>query len=207
MSSGLDKAITWRDAIEIGLLFGGEYAMLALIENAPKSLQAATMVCAIATLVAMRAEDKIRGFHPRLFRNVLILLGVVYLGFVAYAINYVIDQQVTRNGLKTIYTSATPLIDRHISLGKPAQGQPANALDQAEVDQFAEDYFKWENSSAQWIKDHLGDAAHDHFLDRSNTTTFIQWGDVYDPKYDHIRNLLSGQRRNLIAIMESKVYE
>jgi hypothetical protein len=42
--SGLDKAITWRDALELGLFFGVEYAMLALIEDAPFSLKAATMI-------------------------------------------------------------------------------------------------------------------------------------------------------------------
>jgi len=93
------------------------------------------------------------------------------------------------------------------SLSPQKNNETAPTLNGAAVDQFERDYLDWERTSAAWIREHLGDAAHDHFLDRSNITSFSQWGLVADFKYDHLRNLLSGERRNLISIMESRIYD
>ena len=170
------------------------------------ALKVATVVCAVAGLFVLEAEGWLQKRHRYGFTTIIVIVSAVYLGFVGFAINHAVERAATKAGLKAISSASTPLIDRQIPLA-PKNNETAPTLNGAAVDQFERDYLDWERTSAAWIREHLGDAAHDHFLDRSNITSFSQWGLVADFKYDHLRNLLSGERRNLISIMESRIYD
>jgi hypothetical protein len=58
MSFKIDAPITWQTVIRIGLGFGAEYALLALIEDAPSALKIATMLCALIALFILETGPK-----------------------------------------------------------------------------------------------------------------------------------------------------
>lgn len=203
MSEISDKPITWRDAIELGVGFAAEYAMLALIEDSSFSLKAATMLCAAAAFIALKREDFLNEKIGReSYRALLVTLVAIWVCFAIYAVGRGWHRLSVQQNLQLIYSSATPLTDRKI----PISLEHPDSLSKDDVSTFKKDFEKWEQESANWILTNVGETARDQFLDRSNITVF-SWGDRFDNDYNLSRNRLAGDRRNLIAIMESRIYD
>jgi hypothetical protein len=201
MSQGIDRPITWRTIFRVGLIWGAEYALLSLIEDAPTAVKVATIVCALSALAALEAETWLNTRHRYAFASAVTVVGLVYLAFVMYGINRVADKVAVREGLKQIYTSSRSLADRDIP-----RNLTKGTLDEKAVDLFHQDFQAWEKGSANWIEKHLGPAARDKFLDRGSMPALSMWAGTWNSIYDSDRDYLAADRRNLFDIMESKTY-
>ena len=83
--------------------------MLALIEDAPESVKAATLVCSVLALGALQFEQQLRNVNAKnLFRYVLIVLAVIYSGFVIYALVQIYQRDATHRHLVEV---AVPMPD------------------------------------------------------------------------------------------------
>lgn len=163
----LDKPITWRTVARLGLGFAAEYALLALIEDAPVAVKIATVLCATGALAALESEDWLNRKRERLFTVVISLLGAIYFCFLAYAGGHALNRLAVRQGLERIYVQSGKWFPQSFPV------DPGNGLfDPAAVTQFANEVSNWEQSSAIWIGEHLGETARDRFLDASSHGSF-----------------------------------
>ncbi len=198
-----DKPITWGTFTRFALVGAAEYAMLALIEDAPTAVRVATILCALAALGVLEGARWLRGIHRYLFDISIILILMIYLGFIGYAIHHASERKRIMAGLQDIYISSGKLVNREI-FGITSL---SNNFDKADVERYKVDFNRWENASRQWIKQNISEAAEERFLDRSNVSYFNYGNRVSDaPEYSEVRNRLQEERRNLSTIMESKIY-
>jgi Mn2+/Fe2+ NRAMP family transporter len=112
----LDSPITWRSAAIVGLGFAGEYALLALIEDAPEALKVATMVCAVVVIVILLTEKWFHQKHRYLFVISILLVAAIYVGFVIYAAVHAITRQERQAHLREIYVSGNLFKNRELPL-------------------------------------------------------------------------------------------
>jgi hypothetical protein len=198
----LNRPITWASIARIGLFFGAEYGVLALIEDAPFAVKIATVVCSLAALAALEARDWLNRTRTHLFPASMIVLGAVYLGFVGYAAVHAAEQLATRRGLERIYVESGHFYERQLPL-KPN----SNACAEEGVQKFDDDVASWEKDSASWIAEHMGEAARDRFLDQSDALdiNYGACGGGYRP-FNQVMNRLRRDRKNLSVIIESKAY-
>lgn len=203
----IDRPITWRSIIRVGLIWAAEYAMLSLIEDSPPSLKVATILCALAALAAMEFEPWIESKKKNLSHILIGVAAFVYLVFVAYALNSVAEKREIKRTLQKLYSRSTPITTQSIIVHDSEKAQP-KTLDQIQVKQEITKFEAWERDTAAWIGEHLGDAARDRFLDRSQATAFpfMGYAPVYDPAYAAMRLQLADERRNLLSILESRIY-
>jgi hypothetical protein len=204
MSDLLNKPITWRSLVRIGLAFAAEYAMLALIEDAPVALKVATVFCATATLAALEADSWVRRQGKYVFPLVMGCLGIVYLGFVVYALAETYQQRHVKSQLKMLYSESTPLTTL-----------PINSV--SDIHQFKTAYLEWEQKSSAWILAHIGPTSRDLFLSRPEPTSFggqapqstqqlLLWNECGDAEYLCFRRRLEMDRRSLTTLIESNSY-
>jgi hypothetical protein len=203
----LDIPVTWRSVIRIGLLWGAEYAVLSLIEDAPIALKLATVFCALGALVILELETRlaqvsvqIRRIRISRFQIAISVIGLIYAGFIVYAVAHAAERQRIMNGLQKIYITSGSLLNREIIGVTNLEAPDDNALSQYEKD-FAE----WQNRSQEWIGENVGEAAKERFLDRS-LISYLGYGARYNERYSTIRNRLREERNNLHAILESRIY-
>jgi hypothetical protein len=206
VSNSIQINFTWTGVFKLGLGIIAEAAMLALIEDAPESVKAATLVCSVLALGALQFEQQLRNVNAKnLFRNVLIVLAVIYSGFVIYALVQIYQRDATHRHLVEKYVEAGLLIDRKIS----THGVASNPqFDEDAIKQFHDDAVAWEDSTQKWLLTNFGPAARERFLDMSSVQT-ICWSQETqgcDARYDITRNRLNAEKRNLSAIMETAAY-
>jgi hypothetical protein len=166
--------------------FAGEYALLALIEDAPAALKVATVLCAIGALVALESETFLNQKGKQLFVKTIAALSAIYLCCVAYAISQAMYQAKTRSGLEDRYVAAAALATRSIP-----PNSAKNHMDGAAIASFASDVNDWETECANWILERLNAAARERFMDQSGGVSFTytnQYGS--DPAYDRVMNHL-----------------
>jgi hypothetical protein len=80
---GAETVFTVRNAIRVGLFWASEYALLSLIEEAPRAVKWATLIGPLAALAVMQWEQKLRSWHRDLVGILLTLLTVGYLAVAA----------------------------------------------------------------------------------------------------------------------------
>ena len=80
------KPETFRNGIRIGLVWATGYALLLLIEDAPRWLKIATTIFPLLALAAMEFEGRIRKIHRRAYPAALTLIGIIYGGFLVYSV-------------------------------------------------------------------------------------------------------------------------
>src|SRR5690348_4920667 len=99
----LDSPITWRSLARIGLGFAGEYALLALIEDAPAALKIGTVLCAVAALFVLETEGRLRKTSSYLFLGSIVIVASIYLGFIGYALDHIHQEAVIDRRLSALY--------------------------------------------------------------------------------------------------------
>jgi hypothetical protein len=92
----LDKPISWRTIFRAGFIWGAEYALLSLIEDAPAWLKVATIVCALCALASLEGETWLNHQQKHLFVISFGTVAVVYLVFIGFAINHNAERQENR---------------------------------------------------------------------------------------------------------------
>jgi hypothetical protein len=84
IASVIGHVFTIKNAICAALLAAAEYALLSLIEEAPRAIKFATLVAPVLMFLAIQFETNIRKLNRDLFPAVLAILFLGYLGFGAY---------------------------------------------------------------------------------------------------------------------------
>jgi hypothetical protein len=203
MSDWANAPITWKTAVRLALGFAGEYALLALIEDAPAALKVATVLCAAGALAAMESQDWLNKRRHNLFAQIIGTIATIYLMAIAYGIVHYLEKLSVRHGLEARYIESSELVGRELTVTDPQYGIP----DQAAVDRLEADAKAWERETAAWIESHIGPAARERFLDAGSKTAWM-WGKgpSYDIRYSNILNTISGKRKNLTVLLETNAY-
>lgn len=195
----------WRTIVRIGLVWAAEYAMLALIEDAPAVLKIGTLVCALAGLGILQFEDQILKKGRRVFLAAVGAASAVYLGLSAYAINHYLNRQELRARMAEMYVTGGKIIDREIPVVS------FDKYDETSVKKFIEDGLRWEKTTGDWLLANLGDTARERFGDMFSVGTYClgQANGSYacDSRYDRLKNRLVAEKKNLSAIIETSAYE
>jgi hypothetical protein len=195
----LDSPVTWRSVALIGLGFAGEYALLALIEDAPEALKVATMMCAVAAIFILGTENRFHRQHRYLFIASILAVTAIYMGFVVYAIKHEITKGQHLSRLEDIYSDVEKLIGGAIpNLEKPEMSD--TAIDKLEFKSSA-----WERATAEWLDNNLGHGARARFFERSRMPTYC-WDSKCSRRYASIMNRLLNEQNNISIIRESGIY-
>jgi predicted PurR-regulated permease PerM len=165
----LDTPLTLRALIFLALAYAAEYAMLGMLEDAIIYVKIATVICATAGVILMQYEDSLRRRANWLFYSALSFTAMIWIAFVVYAFIAYQHRNLTLQELKHIYVESGELVNREI----PGITTISNTFDKAELAKYKSDFDKWEMSARRFIKDRLGDAAEERFLDRSNITSLL----------------------------------
>lgn len=104
MTQLMDAPITWRSFFRATLIFAAEYAMLALIEEAPSFLKVSTIICALALLAALELEDWLQRVRPNAFRSAILLSVTLYSGCIMYALLMLANKTYVKEHLGELYT-------------------------------------------------------------------------------------------------------
>jgi hypothetical protein len=195
----LATPITWATVARIGLLWGAEYGMLALIEDAPASVKIATIICALGALATLESREWLRQKRQGLFLSVLCGLGIIYLGFLGYAVFHSMERIWARDGLEKIYVASGKLIERDLPIAASS-----TLFEELAVRDFSNDVSNWEKTSSAWIARHLGETGRDRFTDPSGFPSFT-W-DHATPEFNTAMNRLTRDRKNLSIMIESGSY-
>lgn len=203
---GLDKAITWRSVARIGLGFAGEYALLALIEDAPAALKIATVICAVAGLFILETESWFHRQHKRLFISTIGIVVFVYLAFVAYAADHALRKQQRQEALRNFYVIGSAFKGRELAI----EGQNGGTYKKEDVSKLENDVLNWRNQTSDWLEVNYDAAARVRFLEVGNISNLC-WGPKWreymcDPAYGGVMNRLTNDLRNISAILESGAY-
>lgn len=100
-----------------------------------------------------------------------------------------------QKALQAFYVSAGPIITRKLPKEMP----------ESEFDKYVEEADSWVNSCADWIRDHMGIAARERFLDRSDIVSGYYVSAINKTHSAVIENLTQF-RKNLLALIESEVW-
>jgi hypothetical protein len=197
----LNTPITWKSLVRIGLVWAAEYAMLALIEDAPAVVKIATIFCALGALATLEFEGWLSRKRQGLFAASIVTLTETYLGFLAYAGVHVIHRWEARAGLERIYIASGELLNRPF----PTTVAQVGTDDYAHTEHtFFVDVSKWEKNSADWIGRNLGETARDRFLDPSGHVSPHWSGEAQE--FNRAMDILYRNRKNLSVIIESGAY-
>jgi hypothetical protein len=198
MSALLDHPLTIRSLIRIGLAFAAEYALLALIEDAPAALKIATVICAIGALLALETEAQLKTWWRYSPGVIISALALIYAGFVGYGIQQHFHGEGIKAGLKDKYFASAELA--HVYIVVDANGAP----DKGALEQRTEGAVKWEVDTEQWIEANIGKAARERFLDSGATTNFgwLVPKDAESSRFNNAMNRFLGLRKNLATMIE-----
>lgn len=108
----LDSPITWVSAIRLGLFWGGEYALLSLIEDAPEALKVATVLCSIGALASLEGRSWLNKRRANLFVIIIASISTIYGSFVIYAFAHAYHQSVISSNLDRLYNTGTEIVER-----------------------------------------------------------------------------------------------
>jgi hypothetical protein len=173
------------------LIFGThKYALLALIEDAPVALKVATVVCGAGTLFVLETEQWFRQQQKHAFAITTGILVVIYLGFVAYAINHARQEIAIDQNLDQIYGASNPLQDRPFAGGMSATEQK----------EWENQIVIWRDTTAVYLQDNLGSFAHDRFINTRGSIS-LNYGSASQEVNLQI-NLLTWLRKNLETIID-----
>jgi hypothetical protein len=190
MSSPIDGPVTWRSVIRLGLGFAAEYAMLALIEDAPVALKVATVVCATGALVTLKLEKWLKTISDLLFYSIIGILSTTYIGFIIFAVTTKELQSDTKRLAEQCYFDSDELTARNISDDQAKKSK--------DIDKLSSDFRSWEGKRADMLLSRAGEAARERFIDKSDMQAFIYGNDL---RYSAIRNALAADRRNLAVLL------
>jgi predicted PurR-regulated permease PerM len=200
IKQALNRPLTLLLAFRAGLIWAGEYALLSLIEDSPEILKFATIFCSLGALAILEFREWIEQKRPGLFVHAIAAVFIIYLGFIGYAVHIVLHKQYIRSELQNIYSASTSWTRERTQ---------ALAIHTAQIRQ-------WEDESANWIEENLGNAARDQFLSRPTPSAFTingtntplyTWGDCPETDGGCYRHQLETDRANLIAVMGNRAYD
>lgn len=86
ISGAIRHVFTWKNAFSAACLAASEYAMLSLIEDAPRSIKLATLIVPLLAFLTIQFEARLRKIHNDVYPIILVLLLVGYVGFGSYII-------------------------------------------------------------------------------------------------------------------------
>src|SRR5579872_1961757 len=78
--------LTWRNLFKASFLAIGDAALIAMIKDAPVSLQFAMVLASIIGFAALVKEEWLHSQHRYAFQTVLGISGAIFSVFVAFAI-------------------------------------------------------------------------------------------------------------------------
>jgi len=84
VASGVTHIFSLKNAVSAALLAAAEYAMLSLIEDAPRAIKFATLVAPVAAFLVIQFEAAIRKLHRDIFPVALAVIFLGYAGFGGY---------------------------------------------------------------------------------------------------------------------------
>ena len=155
----LDAPITWRSLARIGLGFAGEYALLALIEDAPAALKIATVVCAVAGLFVLESESWLRRRDKHGFGSAVVIVTAIYMSFVWYAVNHVLTLRAEEAKIRAFYAEGSALLRRDV----PAETDSPLAFDPLQIHKLQQDSEAWETKVSEWLEKNVGPSARIRF--------------------------------------------
>jgi hypothetical protein len=171
--NAITVTFNWKAVFRLGLIWAAEYTMLALIEDSPELLKAATLICAVAGLAILQFEEKIREYNPRVFLGLIGIVAAIYLGFITYAVKRVVDREAVHDQLVNIYVSAGTLMDRTLPI---MAGSNGGSYDDGAETHLALDADRWRRATAEWLSTNLEPAARERFLEVDNLPPNLCWG-------------------------------
>jgi hypothetical protein len=84
VAAALVHVFSWKNAVSAACLAASEYAMLSLIEDAPRAIKLATFIAPLAAFLTIQFEKRLRAVHVDLYPTTLVLICVGYLAFGGY---------------------------------------------------------------------------------------------------------------------------
>ena len=196
--------LTWRTLFEASLLVVGDAALVAMIRDAPLVLLFAMVLASFGAFWALHFEDWLRAKHPLVFQGILGVCGLIFLGFVVFAANHSIQEELTKRGLKTLYAEAGPFIVTANDIeAMPFNTSEAIAVRQKKIDDLVADINSWDDKTASWLRHNLGETARERFLDTANLPTFC-WTNDCNEYLGRPLNRLVNRKKNLSAVLENQ---
>lgn len=193
----LDRPITWRSIVRAGLIWGAEYALLSLIEDAPVVLKVATILCAIGALAALEGEEWLNRRHRHFFKSVTLALVAIYLGFIGYALHLVAKDAAVRLQLDELYNESVPIM----SEATPFMTRGASA---DELKSWEGDIQTWRNKTETYLTKNLGQTFAFRF---ANTLGHPSYGyGVAQEEVNVQLNFLLTMQNNLLGIRDALGY-
>ena len=104
MAVTIDTPITWRTVVRVGLVWAAEYAMLALIEDAPTFMKVATVLCSLSILFVLESQSLFTALPARAYKNAILTSLLLYTACVVYAIHIVERKEFIKDELAKLYT-------------------------------------------------------------------------------------------------------
>jgi hypothetical protein len=84
VADALVHVFSWKNAFSAAFLAASEYAMLSLIEDAPRAIKLATFIAPLAAFLTIQFEKRLRAVHVDLYPAVLVFICVSYVALGGY---------------------------------------------------------------------------------------------------------------------------
>jgi|SRR5579872_5068313 len=153
--------LTWRNLFKASLLVVGDAALVAMIRDAPVVLLLALVLSSFGAFWALHFEDFLRALHPLAFRLTMGVCGTIFMGLAIFASAHAINEEISKHRIKALYSEAAPFVP----VANEIERMEANPARQAKIDQLILDVRNWDDKTSNWLRDNLGEAAQQRFLD------------------------------------------
>jgi hypothetical protein len=208
---GLTEILWTVAGVVVPTLLGTAWAMVGLTPPEFWIARGAIIIAAIILLGVIMVWLVLLGWPPlaRIFAAIVFGAGSLVgfsemLRWVNARENLIIaqadaiaDKRVSiRTKLQEFYIQGGNLLNVNISKDTPQQA----------FEKYIADVNNWANSTSQWIKENLGDAAQARFLDTADIS-IINWGRAATPAHNNAINYLTVWRKNLSQLIESSAWD
>jgi hypothetical protein len=189
ISLQLPEGSPWRTILRVCIILLAEAAVITMLRDSPRLFQVATVAIAMLALIVLEAETKIRGW---VFTLLIGALGLAYLCFVGYAVNYAYQEIAIDRKLQTRRSEGLTIQQRPQTGGMTAFEY---ADWQKQLDQ-------WRGETAKYLRDQIGGAAENRFLNTMGRPSY-SYGGATQQLNSEI-NTVDSLGKNLQDIIDSR---
>jgi predicted PurR-regulated permease PerM len=191
MAFQLPVALTWRNLFKASFLAIGDAALIAMIKDQSFGLLAAMVLASVIGFVALVKEDWLRAKHPWAFQTILVVSGVVFAGFVAFAMTHAYQQSAINEKL-----------DNFRSEGLSLEMRTQNGMNAFEYGDWQKQLTQWNDGTAAYLKKKIGDVAKNRFLSSLGYVGLSYGGNT--PEFNQHLNMLVNHGKNLQEIIDGR---
>jgi hypothetical protein len=164
ISLQLPEASPWRTIVRVLLLLLAEGSLITLIKDAPFFVVVATVLCPLVVLILLEIDGRLKGRYSPPFLVGISIIGLIYAGFIGYAIEHTMQRDGVNRELVSIYSSMAPFFKAGTDLNKLVKSDPEYPK---AVSQYQQDYEAWEQKTGEWLAKNISQAAAEQFVDLS----------------------------------------